>query len=107
MLCVDYLCDKCVHARDEKIGGWLCTCDAFPDGIPPKHQLYANLETVKECNDGIGYEEKLRHAMKCHIIASEGNLPQFDTCCYTESEKERILSYLKSFEPFAVAGMVL
>lgn len=57
MLCIGYLCDDCIHHRKEKVDGWLCTCDAFPDGIPPKHQVYATLETAKNCNNGIGYED--------------------------------------------------
>ena len=58
MICMGYLCDNCVHRRKEKVDGWLCTCDAFPQGIPPKHQVYATLETAKDCNNGIGYESE-------------------------------------------------
>ena len=50
-------CDKCKHKRANK--GFQMCCDAFPDGIP-----YDFDETVvkelKECNNGIGYEDLQR-----------------------------------------------
>ena len=56
MICVGYPCDNCIHQR-EKIDGWKCACDAFPDGTP--FEIYKkNVEELKECNNGIGYVAK-------------------------------------------------
>jgi len=56
MIAVGYICDKCKHKR-KKIDGWLCACDAFPDGIPQEHYFYTDIEKLEECNGGISYEE--------------------------------------------------
>ena len=56
MICIDCLCDSCIHQR-ENIDGWKCACDAFPDGTPD--WIYrTNIRNLKECNNGIGYEKK-------------------------------------------------
>ena len=55
MICVDYACDSCIHAR-ENIDGWKCACDAFPDGIPARI-LKTDPRKLPACNNGIGYEK--------------------------------------------------
>lgn len=57
MICVDYACDKCIHQRPN-IDGWKCACDAFPDGIPSNIILRTDPRDLKECNNGIKFEEK-------------------------------------------------
>lgn len=57
MICVGYICDGCKHLH-EKIDGWKPACDAFPDGIPNEHALYADREKTPVCNNGIGYESE-------------------------------------------------
>lgn len=47
-------CSNCKHKR-EKIG-FQMACDAFPDGMP--YDFNDDIvEEIKECNNGIGYEE--------------------------------------------------
>lgn len=57
MICVDCACDSCIHQR-ENIDGWKCACDAFPEGISKKFLFEIDPRKIKECNNGIGYEEK-------------------------------------------------
>ena len=57
MICIDYVCDSCIHRRPNTDGGeW--ACDAFPDGIPNALVFKSNPAKLKECNNGIGYEKK-------------------------------------------------
>lgn len=58
MICVDYPCDKCIHQRPN-IDGWKCACDAFPEGIPYE-VITGRPDELKECNNGIKFEEKLK-----------------------------------------------
>jgi hypothetical protein len=55
MIIVGNACSKCIHKRDN-INGWICACDAFPEGIPDGVLFWKNMQNVKECNNGIGYE---------------------------------------------------
>lgn len=55
MICI-VDCTKCVHKRALK-DGWRFCCDAFPEGIPLDFN-YGSVKEKKECNNGIGYEEK-------------------------------------------------
>ena len=48
-------CDFCVHCTDLKNGHAIC--DAFPDGVPYEH-MDKDLEHMKECNNGIGFERR-------------------------------------------------
>lgn len=57
MICVGYHCDKCKHQR-ENIDGWICACDAFPDGIPDSILFAKDISEIKECNNGISFEQK-------------------------------------------------
>ncbi len=50
-------CDKCIHQHKELFDGWLMACDAFPNGLPLEH-IYPDLEKLKECNNGIGFEPR-------------------------------------------------
>lgn len=54
MICIDG-CSICKHIRDEKIDGWISTCDAFPNGIPLDF-MDKNVTKMPKCNNGIGYE---------------------------------------------------
>ena len=63
MICIDYLCDKCRHQR-ENIDGWKCACDAISDGIPNERLFYATVEDSTECSNGIEYEEKAEYSFK-------------------------------------------
>ena len=56
MICL-WECDSCIHARDEKVDGWIFACDAFPKGMPMDFDM-GRVREMKECNNGIGYEEK-------------------------------------------------
>lgn len=55
MICIND-CSTCKHSRP-LIDNWLDCCDAFPDGIPTDFD-YGKVKTLKECNNGIGYEPK-------------------------------------------------
>lgn len=56
MTIVNHACDRCIHTRPN-IDGWKCACDAFPEGIPPKHMLGQDVTKLKECNKGMKFEE--------------------------------------------------
>lgn len=56
MICI-IDCINCVHNRKELIKGWIDCCDAFPEGRSLDFQ-YDKVKEKKECNNGIGYEEK-------------------------------------------------
>lgn len=56
MICIS-VCVDCIHRRDYKKDGWIPTCDAFPDGMPHGFTMKNNVKELKECNNGIGYEE--------------------------------------------------
>lgn len=55
MICIS-ACVDCIHRRDYKKDGWIPTCDAFPDGMPLDFDI-GKVKELKECNNGIGYEE--------------------------------------------------
>ena len=55
MLCTTD-CVNCIHER-ELVEGWRPSCDAFPEGKPHGFK-YGLVKEMKECNNGIGYEEK-------------------------------------------------
>lgn len=63
MICI-IDCSNCIHKRPLKDGWDLC-CDAFPDGIPIGFP-FGLVKEMKECNNGIGYEEKAfaKHAAR-------------------------------------------
>ena len=48
--CKNFLYDK-IHRTCEM------KCKAFPNGIPKEWFLKGSPKTVKECNNGIGFEE--------------------------------------------------
>ena len=60
MQCINTPCDRCIHMREEmaKDNKYKSTCDAFPEGIPYKFLRENNVMQIKECNNGIGFEEK-------------------------------------------------
>ena len=58
MQCIDAPCDRCIHKRKEKINKYRPTCDAFPKGIPYDYYMEIDVTQIKECNNGIGFEEK-------------------------------------------------
>ena len=49
-------CRNCIHERPLK-DGWRFCCDAFPEGTPLGFE-FGLVKEKKECNNGIGYEEK-------------------------------------------------
>lgn len=49
-------CQNCKHERPLK-DGWKFCCDAFPEGTPLKFP-FGRVKEMKECNNGIGFEEK-------------------------------------------------
>ena len=55
MICVND-CKDCKHKRPLK-DGWRSCCDAFPYGRPTDFD-YSKVRQLKECNNGIGFEEK-------------------------------------------------
>ena len=48
-------CVVCKHNREEKVDGWIPTCDAFPDGWPEDFDYMATKEG-KECGNGVCFE---------------------------------------------------
>ena len=54
-------CDNCKHCFGFEHGHALC--DAFPDGIPYDH-MDKDLVGCKNCNNGIGFEQKEEPAQK-------------------------------------------
>lgn len=54
MICIPD-CVYCKHNRKEPYDGWRHACDAFPKGIPFDFD-YSKVRTIKECNNGIGFE---------------------------------------------------
>lgn len=48
----------------------------------------------------------MKHAMTNKISMYEENPGGFDVRAYGETEKKKILEYMRSFDPYAVAGMV-
>ena len=54
MILVGFDCSNCIHKRPKK-DGWICACDAFPEGIPYE-VYYGKPSELAECNDGIKYE---------------------------------------------------
>ena len=57
MIIIGLACDQCSH-RMKNADGWKAVCDAFPDGIPIDLMFKSDPSKLKECNNGIGYEEK-------------------------------------------------
>lgn len=55
MICVND-CSKCKN-KLPKIDGWLACCKAFPNGQPDDFD-YSKVRSLKECNNGIGFEPK-------------------------------------------------
>ena len=55
MICV-VDCGECKHQR-KLLNGWRACCDAFPYGIPFDFD-FSKARQLKECNNGIGFEEK-------------------------------------------------
>ena len=55
MICIND-CKDCTHKRP-LLDGWRSCCDAFPDGIPIDFD-YSKVKEIKECNNGIGFEQK-------------------------------------------------
>lgn len=51
-------CCNCKHERPLK-DGWNFCCDAFPEGALVGFP-FGRVKEMKECNNGIGYEEKER-----------------------------------------------
>jgi hypothetical protein len=49
-------CDNCKHKRPW-LDGWKMCCDAFPEGVP-RDFPYGLVKQMKECNNGIGFEEE-------------------------------------------------
>lgn len=47
-------CNKCKHKLENK--GFQMCCHAFPNGIPYSFND-DNVKKIKECNNGIGYED--------------------------------------------------
>lgn len=47
-------CNNCKHKRENI--GFQMACEAFPDGIPYDFDE-SKVKDIKECNNGIGYEE--------------------------------------------------
>ena len=50
-------CDYCKNCTGFKNGHGICT--AFPNGIPYDH-MDKEIDELKECNNGIGYEPKTK-----------------------------------------------
>lgn len=48
-------CGYCIHCKGFDKGYGIC--DAFPGGIPYEH-MDKDLKSLKECNNGIGFEPK-------------------------------------------------
>ena len=48
----------------------------------------------------------MKHAMKDHITMYEPEPARFATRRYTSAEKQKLLQYMRSFEFFAVAGLI-
>lgn len=48
----------------------------------------------------------MKKALKNKINAYEKNPEKFDVYSYDEAEKKKLLEYMRSFEPSAVAGLV-
>lgn len=57
MIFIDTPCDHCKHIRPN-LDGWKMNCDAFPEGLPKRFMLDNDVTKLKECNNGIGYEQK-------------------------------------------------
>ena len=55
MVCIDD-CSSCKHEFPLK-DGWRFWCDDFPNGTPIGFK-FGFVEQMKECNNGIGYEQK-------------------------------------------------
>lgn len=55
MICI-IDCHDCKH-KLPLIDGWRSCCEAFPNGIPLDFD-YSKVKMSKECNNGIGYEQK-------------------------------------------------
>lgn len=49
-------CYDCIH-KLPLIDGWRSCCTAFPNGIPLDFD-YSQVKKIKECNNGIGYEQE-------------------------------------------------
>lgn len=58
MQCIETPCDRCQNKRKEMINKYHPTCNAFPDGIPYKFLRENDVTQIKECNNGIGFEEE-------------------------------------------------
>lgn len=52
-------CVFCKHNRQDKIDGWIPSCDAFPDGMPLDFDT-RNTRKLEYCNpeNKIGFEEE-------------------------------------------------
>ena len=55
MITVNHPCQNCMHFKS-KINGLQCACEAFPEGIPPRHMMQKDVTKLKECNNNIKYE---------------------------------------------------
>ncbi len=62
-------CMNCIHERPLK-DGWKFCCDAFPDGAPLGFK-FGFVKKMKECNNGIGYEEKENPIKICNDSEDE------------------------------------
>ena len=56
MVTITY-CGSCKNVLKEKINGYIPTCKAYPEGIP-SNMFKLDVRELKECNNGIKYEEK-------------------------------------------------
>lgn len=56
MTCIND-CTFCIHQHEKLKEGWIDCCDAYPEG-KPFNLNKLTLKAKKECNNGIGFEQR-------------------------------------------------